>query len=239
MQTVLITGASSDIGSAIALYFAKNNYNLILTYYNNEANLNKLTKREEFKNINYKCLYLDLNSDDSINNVLTEGIKEFKNIDVLVNNASINKDNLISDKTRKEFLEVLNTNVCGTYTICKMYVEKMKKGCIVNISSTNGIDTQTEYSIDYDASKAAIISLTHSYAKYYPNFRINCVCPGWVDTKATKEMHEAYKKEEIEKIIMKRFAQPEEIASAVYFLASEEASYINNSVLRVDGGIDA
>ena len=114
---------------------------------------------------------------------------------------------------------------------------KEKSGCIINISSTNGIDTMYPYSLDYDASKAGVISLTKNLAKEYaPFIHVNSIAPGWVNTEMNKELDADYIKEEEENILLHRFGEPEEIANVVAFLASEDASYINGSVIRVDGG---
>ena len=112
-----------------------------------------------------------------------------------------------------------------------------KNGAIINVSSTNGLETYYEYSLDYDASKAGLISLTHNLSNYLaPYIRVNAVAPGWVNTEMNKELDSCYIKEECDKIYLKRFAEPKEVAKAIYFLASDDASYINNEVLRVDGG---
>ena len=112
-----------------------------------------------------------------------------------------------------------------------------KKGNIINISSTNGIDTYYEYGLDYDASKAGVINLTHNLANHYhPYIRVNTVCPGWINTPMNKNMDKEFKKDEENKILLNRFANPEEIAKVIYFISSDDASYINDSIIRVDGG---
>ena len=116
---------------------------------------------------------------------------------------------------------------------------EQKEGTIINISSTNGIDTNYVESLDYDASKAGVISLTHNLAKYLaPYIRVNCVCPGWINTDMNKDLSKDFVKQETEKVLLKRFANPSEVANVIYFLASEKASYINDSVIRVDGGCE-
>lgn len=115
---------------------------------------------------------------------------------------------------------------------------KQKSGVIINISSTNAIDTNEIYSMDYDASKAGLISLTNNFADALAPFvRVIAIAPGWTKTESVSEMNPKYLKDEEQKILLKRMAQPEEIANVVAFLASAEASYINKTVIRVDGGL--
>ena len=167
-------------------------------------------------------------------------VDTFGGIDILVNNASVCRDSLLLDKNIKEFKRILDVNLIGTY-LCSKYVGKVmksaKRGKIINISSTNAIDTYYPESCDYDASKAGVISLTHNLAKEFaPFIQVNCICPGWVKTNMNKDLSLDQIKEEEKKILLGRFASPEEISRVVLFLSSSKASYINDSIIRVDGG---
>lgn len=241
-KTVLITGASSGLGSSLVRKYASNNYNVIMTYLTHEKEAKNIKKELEDKyDTNILAIKCDLSNEDDINNLYNESIKEFKTIDILINNAGIAKDADINDKTKKDFMHILEVNLVGPFLLTRLVANSMyenKSGKIVNIASNNGIDAYYEYSLDYDASKAALINMTHNLAnKYAPYININCVCPGWINTNMNKDMDESYKKQEEDKILLKRFAQPEEIANLVYFLSSDEASYINDSIIRIDGGI--
>ena len=239
-KTVLITGASRGLGKAIAKVFAKNNYNVILNYNTSEEEANKLAKELEQYNVEVLPIKADITNEEEIKDMVEQSINKFKKIDVLINNAGIAIDTTFEDKTKENFMKILDTNLVGPFILTKYvgeYMLKEKQGNIVNISSTNGIDTYYEYSLDYDASKAGLISLTHNLAQHYaPYIRVNCVAPGWINTEMNKNLDEEYKKEEESKILLNRFAEPEEIANVVYFLTTDEAKYINNETIRVDGG---
>lgn len=237
-KTVLITGASSGIGSSSARIFASNNYNVIINYKSNDLKANELKEELEDK---YKIKVLlcktDISSEEDVIAMFNTIKENFETLDVIVNNAGISIDQPLEDKTSKEFSEILNTNLIGPFLVIKYGSKLMEKGSIINVASTNGIDTEYIESVDYDASKAGVISLTRNFANILaPNIRVNAVAPGWVNTEMTKDLFEEFKKEEEKKILLGRFAEPEEIANVVYFLSSENASYINKTVIRVDGG---
>lgn len=240
-KTVLITGASRGIGKATAIEFAKHNYNVVINYVSSDIEASKLKSYlVENYDIDVMLCKYDVSCEDDVKKMVNDVISYFGHIDVLVNNAGIAIDTTFEDKTIENFKKILDVNLIGPFIVSRevgKYMIEQKKGSIVNVSSTNGLETYYEYSLDYDASKAGLISLTHNLSEYFaPYIRVNAVAPGWVNTEMNKELDKNYVEEECEKIYLKRFAEPEEIAKAVYFLASDDASYINNEVLRVDGG---
>ncbi|MCI5732972.1 MAG: SDR family oxidoreductase [Tenericutes bacterium] len=240
-KVVLITGGSRGIGKSTAIEFAKNGYNIIINYLSDDKSAEHiksfLVENYDVDVMTYKC---DVKDELKVKCMVEDVINYFGRIDVLVNNAAIAIDTLVEDKNKDDFKKILDTNLIGPFILSRSVAKVMmknKKGSIINVSSTNAIDTYYEYSLDYDASKAALISLTHNLAKYYaPYIRVNAVAPGWVDTDMNKNLSLDYIKKECEDIYLKRFGKPEEIAKAIYFLASDNASYITGEVLRVDGG---
>lgn len=241
MKTVCITGASRGIGKAIAIEFAKHQYNIIINYLENDKKA--LETKEEIENQYHVSVLLvkaDVSQEQEAIKVIQKGIETFNTIDVLINNAGIALDNEFYSKTEEEFKHVLDVNLMGPYFMSKHISKHMlenNQGSIIQITSTNGIDTYYPESIDYDASKAALISLTHNLAvQLSPIIRVNAIACGWVETDHNQDLSEQFKQNEIDKILLKRFAKPEEIAKVAYFLASEDASYINGTTIRVDGG---
>lgn len=236
-MVVLITGASRGIGRATALKFAQNKYDIALNYYSDDIKANETKNEIEkygVKCVLYKC---DISNEDEVKKMVDSIWNDFGRIDSLVNNAGIANDTLPLEKKIDDFKRVLDVNLIGTYLVSKYVSKHMNKGSIVNVASTNALNQYYPYSLDYDASKAGIISLTHNLATTLsPNVRVNAVAPGWVNTDMNKELDDDYIKEECENIMLGRFAEPNEIANVIYFLASDDASYINNSVIRIDGG---
>lgn len=240
-KTVLITGGSRGIGKATSLEFAKHGYNIVINYVNDDISAKNLKSYiVENYDVDVMLCKCNVSSEDGLKGMVNSIIDNYGNIDVLVNNAGIAIDTTFDDKKIENFKKILNVNLIGPFILSREvgnYMLKQGFGSIINVSSTNALDTYYEYSLDYDASKAGLVSLTHNLAKYYaPNIRVNAVAPGWVDTEMNKELDSSYIKEECDKIYLKRFAKPEEIAKAIYFLASDDASYITGEVLRVDGG---
>lgn len=234
-RVVLVTGASRGLGLAIAKKFLEDKDIVYINY--NNTQLEKLEEKyQEFNNAKFiKC---DVSNEDDVKSMMDKIKQESGHLDVLINNAGIAIDSELQDKTKETFSHILNVNLIGPFLTSKYVKDLMAKGSIINISSTNGIDTYYSYSLDYDASKAGLINLTHNFANMYaPNIRVNSIAPGWINTEMNKELDEEYIKAECEHILLNRFAEPEEIANVVFFLASNEASYITDSIIRVDGGL--
>lgn len=240
-KTVLITGGSRGLGRACALKFAQLDYNIIINYNNS---LKEAVSLEAYLKENYNISVLlvkaDISKEDEVINMVNVIKNSFQKVDCLVNNAGIAIDTLFEDKTVQNFRKIIDVNLIGTFLVSKYIGALMsneKSGTIINVSSTNAIDTYYPYSLDYDASKAGVISLTHNLARQFaPYIRVNCVAPGWINTEMNKELDKEFIEEENKKILLGRFSEPSEIANVIAFLASHEASYINGSVIRVDGG---
>ena len=238
-KCVLVTGSSIGLGASIIRKYASMGYNTVITYNSHKDEAIELQKEIKDKyNTESLVIKCDISKEEDIENLKNEIINKFNKLDVLVNNASIAIDTTFSDKTKENYMKILEVNLVGTFLVSKIISTIMNdNSSIINISSTNGIDTYYEYSLDYDSSKAGIINLSHNLANYLsPKIRVNTICPGWINTPMNKDMDTEFRKQEEDKILLKRFAEPNEIANLIYFISSEEASYINDSVIRIDGG---
>ena len=240
MKTAIITGGTRGLGKEIAKILAKNNYNLVLTYLKDDETAIKTKKDLEQYNTKIMIVKSDVSKEKEVIKLLDNIKLSFTSIDVLVNNAGISIDTTLEDKTVDNFKTILNTNLIGPFLMCKYignYMYEQGYGKIINISSTNSIDTYYKESLDYDASKAGLNSLTLNFANIYaPIINVNAVACGWINTEMNKNMDNDFKKQETNKILLNRFAEPFEIANVVYFLTTDSASYINGSIIRVDGG---
>lgn len=240
-KNVLVTGGTRGIVEAISREFAKKGYDIIINYVKSDEKAKKLKQElETTYNIKVFPIQADLSNEIQIENMVNLAIEEFGKIDVLVNNAGIVIDKEFEDRTVEDWKKTLNVNLIAPFILTKLIGKEMikhKEGVIINISSTNGLNTYYPSSVDYDSSKSGLISLTYDSAvQYAPYIRVNCIAPGWVNTEMNKELPIDYVKEETERILVKRFGEPEEIAKVATFLASEDASFINSTVIKVDGG---
>lgn len=237
-KVVLVTGGGRGIGAAIVYEFAKEDYNVVIDYVEDEDAAYALRDKivSEFS-IEPLVIKADVSKETEVKEMINQIINKFGRIDVLVNNAGIAIDTTVEDKTVDDFIKTLSVNLVGQFICARECAKVMTEGSIINISSTNGIDTYYPYSLDYDASKAGVISLTKNLAvEYAPNIRVNSIAPGWVMTDMNALLDADYIKEETEKILLGRFAEPAEIAYLAVFLASDKAAYINGEVIKVDGG---
>lgn len=213
----LVTGSSRGLGKEIIKKFASEGFEVIINYNKSEKDAYKLADEIGSKARVIKC---DISNEEEVRDMFDQ----IDHLDVLINNAAIADDKDPLEKSALEFNRVLHTNLTGTFLVTKYAIEKMGNGSIVNISSTNGIDTYYPESIDYDASKAGIISLTHNFAKYLSDIRVNCICPDWIDTDMNKDMDDIYKA----KI---SFIKPDVLASLVYKVAMNKG--INDQIIKV------
>ena len=240
MKVALITGSSSGIGKEIASKLASD-YEVILHYNNSYEEIIRL-KNDIDNKYNRDTLLVkgDLSNEEDINNIINVIYDRYDKIDVLVNNAGIAIDTMFEDKNKDNFMKILEVNLIAPFLLCKKIGLKMKEnkeGVIINISSTNGIDTPYVESLDYDASKAGLISLSNNVANYLaPYVRVNTICPGWINTNMNNNLDDDFITSEKNKILLGRFGEAYEVANLVYFLISDEAKYINNSIIRIDGG---
>lgn len=240
-KVVLVTGSSRGIGRSIAVSFAKEGANVIINYKKSEKEAETLKDILQTYGVDVMCIKADVSKEDQVKDMIAKIINKYGKIDVLVNNAGIAIDADFEDRKVVDWKDTLDTNLIGVFLTSKYAGKYMKEnmyGKIINISSTNGIDTTYTYSVDYDASKAAIINLTKNLAiEFAPYVNVNAIAPGWIDTEMNNDLSKDYLRKEKNKILLKRFAEPEEIADVVLFLASDKSRYITGETIRVDGGI--
>ena len=241
-KVVLITGAARGIGKAVAVELARNGYDIVINYLTSHEEALKLKQDlEDTFHVRSLAIRADVSDENEVREMVSVIDEELGGVDILVNNAAVDLSNLFHQKTAEEFRRTLDVNVVGAY-LCSRYVYPHMKeqgyGRIINISSTNGMNTYYPMSIDYDASKAALNSLTHDLAlQYAPFVHVNAIAPGFIGTENELDGYdEEFLKEETEKILVGRYGYPEEVAYLVRFLIGPEADYINNTVIRIDGG---
>lgn len=240
-RTVFITGGGRGIGKEVALKFAKNGYNIVTNYVSDKTDVEALKKEFEEKGVKSLIIKADVTDSEAIESLVKKAIEEFESIDVLVNNAGITKDNLLMRMSEEEFTKVIDVNLKGTYIVTKIvskYMMKKRQGSIINLSSVVGV-VGNAGQCNYSASKAGIIGFTKSIAKELAsrNIRANAVAPGFIETDMTAVLGENVKENIYNQIPLKRMGKAKEVANLVYFLGTEESSYITGQVISVDGGM--
>ena len=239
-RVALVTGASQGIGRAIAIELAKRGAAVALCA-RNEEKLNALRDEIASAGGQAAAFKLDVTNDDEIKSVVKSAIEKFGKVDILVNNAGITKDNLVLRMKRADWDSVVNTNLSSAYVAIQAVLSSMMKqrwGRIVNITSINGQIGQTGQA-NYSASKAGLIGLTMSVAREVAsrNITVNAVSPGYIETAMTQELSPEMREQMLKFVPLGRVGQDVDIANAVCFLASDEASYITGHVLNVNGGL--
>ena len=236
-KNIIVTGATGGIGNSIIKKFYDNGANILAS----GTKVEKLEKiKKEFDNI--KILKFDISESDKIENFIEEASKELNGgLDCVVNNAGITHDNLAIRMSLEEWKKVIDINLTSTFLMCKFAIKKMlknKKGKIINISSIVGHSGNLGQS-NYTASKAGIVAMSKSLAIEYAkkNININCISPGFIKTAMTDKIDDKFKDIIISKIPSARLGEPDDIANAVLFLASNQSDYINGETLHVNGGM--
>ena len=236
-KNIIVTGASGGIGNSIVKKLYENEANLLATG-------TRIEKLEELKSNfnNLKILKFDISDNEKIEEFIENATTELGgNLDCLVNNAGVTKDNLAIRMSLDEWKKVVDLNLTSTFLLSKFAIKKMiknKSGKIINITSVVG-HTGNLGQANYTASKAGIIAMSKTLAIEYAkkNININCISPGFIKTAMTDKIDEKFKEIIISKIPSARLGEPEDVANAVLFLASNQSNYINGETLHVNGGL--
>ena len=236
-KNIIVTGASGGIGNSIVEKLSKNGANILATGTKKEK-LDEL--KSKFKNL--KVLIFDISQNDKIEEFIENATNELGgNLDCIVNNAGITQDNLAIRMNFEEWKKVIDINLSSTFLLSKYSIKKMlknKKGKVINITSVVGHTGNLGQS-NYTAAKAGIIAMSKTLAIEYArkNININCISPGFIKTAMTDKIDTKFKEMIISKIPSGRLGEPEDVANAVLFLASDLSNYINGETLHVNGGM--
>ena len=236
-KNIIVTGASGGIGNSIVEKLSKNGANILATGTKKEK-LDEL--KSKFKNL--KVLKFDISQSDKIEEFIENATNELGgNLDCIVNNAGITQDNLAIRMNFEEWKKVIDINLSSTFLLSKYSIKKMlknKKGKVINITSVVGHTGNLGQS-NYTAAKAGIIAMSKTLAIEYArkNININCISPGFIKTSMTDKIDTKFKEMIISKIPSGRLGEPEDVANAVLFLASDHSNYINGETLHVNGGM--
>lgn len=240
-KTAIVTGASRGIGRAIALQLASEGANVVVNFSGSEQKASEVV--EEIQNLGSQAIAVQANisDSDSVQQLMNATQEQFGSIDILVNNAGITRDNLLMRMKEDEWDDVINTNLKGVFLCTKAVTRQMMKqraGRIINISSIVGVMGNAGQA-NYVAAKAGVIGLTKTTARELAsrNILVNAIAPGFITTEMTETLPEDVKSAMLTQIPLAKLGKPEDIAKAVVFLASDDASYMTGQTLHIDGGM--
>ncbi|PUA40349.1 beta-ketoacyl-ACP reductase [Paenibacillus elgii] len=240
-KVALVTGASRGIGRAIAISLAEAGADVVVNYAGSEAAAAEVVQAIEALGRKSFKVKANVGSVQEVEEMFKLVLEAFGRIDILVNNAGITRDNLIMRMKEEEFDQVIETNLKGVFNCVKAATRPMMKqrsGRIINISSVVGAMGNAGQ-MNYVAAKAGVIGMTKSAAKELASrgINVNCVAPGFIETDMTDKLAEDLRSQLTLQIPLARLGQPEDIAKAVIFLASDHSSYMTGQTLHVDGGM--
>ncbi len=239
-KTVIITGSSKGIGAATAILFAEKGYNVVINYNNSFETARLLASSLKSHNYSVMAFKADVSNKEETDLMIKETLHTFGSVDVLVNNAGISQIGLINEIDDIDVKRILDVNLKGVYNCCKSVCPIMinqKSGKIINISSIWG-EVGASCEVAYSASKAGVIGITKALAKELApsGINVNAVSPGLIETSMNSDISIEDLNDFVNNIPLGRIGTPEDVANAVYFLASENADYITGQVLGVNGG---
>mgnify|MGYP000970995149 CR=1 FL=1 len=240
-RVALITGSSRGIGRTVALTFARQGYKVVVNYHRNRDQAEQVMAEVNAAGSGGILVQADVSRPEEARELIEAGIKEFGRLDVLVNNAGINHDQLMLRIQDDEWERVIDTNLASAFYCSRAAVKHMLRkrfGRIISLSSVVGISGNAGQT-HYAAAKSGLLGLTYSIAREYGSRGItaNAVAPGYIESDMTAGLNEEQRRQILSAIAAGRLGKPEDVAAVVLFLASAEASYVNGQVIRVDGGM--